>query len=79
MPYKKRQINETFGRNLKKFREQRGITQDALAEELGITKATVSKYEHGKSTAPVTLIFELAQKYGVKPELFVENITEKEG
>lgn len=33
------------GRKLRAFREKRGITQDQVAKELGITKQTISQTE----------------------------------
>jgi len=37
----------TFGERLKMLRESRSITQDELAEELGVSKQAVSQYERG--------------------------------
>ena len=37
-----------FGRNLKRYRCFRGLTQEDLAKKVGITKDTVSKIELGK-------------------------------
>ena len=73
MPHKKRKIMKTFGRNLRRFREERGITQDALAEATGISKSTVSKYESGTSDPPLQYVFTLSRIYGMKPEYFVKD------
>ncbi len=38
-----------IAQNLKKYRRERDITQEALAKELGISAQSVSKWERGVS------------------------------
>ena len=38
-----------FGENLQKLRKERGISQEQLAEQLGVTRQSVSKWESGAS------------------------------
>lgn len=46
-----------FGSKLKKLREQMGLTQELLAERLGVTKSSVSYYEtQERSPSPDVLI-----------------------
>lgn len=40
--------NETMGRNLRALRQEKGLTQDELARELGISRSAVGMYEQGK-------------------------------
>ena len=37
----------TFDTRLKRLRQEKGILQDTLAEEIGVTKGTVSVWERG--------------------------------
>ena len=37
----------TFGERLKFLRDQKGVTQEDLAELLGVNKQTISGYERG--------------------------------
>ena len=37
----------TFDTRLKKLRQEKGILQDTLAEDIGVTKGTVSVWERG--------------------------------
>ncbi len=37
------------GKNIKKFREEKKLTQDALAEKLFVTRQAVSSWECGVS------------------------------
>ncbi|MCI5740078.1 MAG: helix-turn-helix transcriptional regulator [Lachnospiraceae bacterium] len=41
--------NIKLAKNISFLRKQRGITQDVLADFLGVTKASVSKWETGVS------------------------------
>jgi len=47
--------------NLRLFRKANGITQDAVAEYLGVTKGFISQVENGKSTLPEEKIVKLLQ------------------
>ena len=38
-----------FGGNLQYLRQQRGMSQEALAEQLGVSRQSVSKWESGVS------------------------------
>ncbi len=54
-------INE----NLKSYRNKKGNTQDELADFLGISKQSVSKWERGESFPDITLLPYLASYYNV--------------
>ena len=45
---------DDFGSRIKELREQLGLTQEALAEVLGVSFATVNRWENGW-TAPSKL------------------------
>jgi transcriptional regulator with XRE-family HTH domain len=49
-----------------KLRVNQGLTQRELARKAGISNATLSKIEHGRSARPPTLK-KLADVLGVKP------------
>lgn len=38
-----------FGENLQKLRKEKNISQEQLAEKLGVTRQSVSKWESGTS------------------------------
>lgn len=54
-------INQTIGHNIKVFRKKKGLTIQALADQLHKSKATVSKYERGEITLDVVTLHELAE------------------
>lgn len=39
--------NDTIGMNIKRYRKERGLTQEELANKTGIQRTTISKYEKG--------------------------------
>lgn len=58
------------GPSIKKFREERALTQAQLAERIGVTAKAVSKWETGKGLPDISLVEPLAQALGVSlPEL----------
>ena len=61
----------TIGEKIKQLRQQKGITQEKLAEYLNITYQSVSKWENNNALPDVTLIVPLANFFGVTTdELF---------
>ena len=52
------------GSTIKTLREQKGITQTQLAEQIGVSSKAVSKWETGKGLPDITLIEPLATALG---------------
>lgn len=57
--------------NIVKLRKERGMTQDQVAEALGVTFASVSKWERGMTTPELNLIAEMADLFGVSLDALV--------
>ena len=55
----------TFDTRLKKLRQEKGILQDTLAEEIGVTKGTVSVWERGVRKPDFATIEKLAVYFDV--------------
>ena len=53
------------GATIKKLREDKGLTQQRLAEEIGVSSKAVSKWETAKGLPDITLIEPLSQALGV--------------
>lgn len=49
------------GKNIKKIRKEKNLTQDDLAERLYCTRQTISNYENGKSEPNIALLVEIAK------------------
>lgn len=58
-------MKETFSNNLKKFRKEKQLSQEQLAELLGITTQAVSKWECSLSYPDIDLLPQLADLFGV--------------
>ena len=53
------------GNTVRQLREARGMTQAELAESIGVSSKTVSKWETGKGLPDITLLQPLAQALGI--------------
>ena len=53
------------GATVKQLREERNMTQAELAERIGVSSKTVSKWETGKGLPDITLLQPLAQALGI--------------
>ena len=59
-------MNSTvFSENMKKFRLAKKYTQEEVAEKLGVTAQSVSRWECGNTLPDVLLLPEIAKLYGV--------------
>ena len=60
-----------IGRTIARERRDRGVTQEALAAHLGVSKAAVSKWEVGQSLPDVSLLPRIAAYFSLTiDELF---------
>jgi transcriptional regulator with XRE-family HTH domain len=55
----------TLGSRIAEYRRAKGITQDQLAEHMGVTSQAVSKWENDLSCPDITLLPRLADYFGV--------------
>ena len=58
------------GAFLKDLRKEKEITQEQLAEELGVSGRTISRWETGKNMPDISLLVEIAEFFDVSiPEI----------
>ena len=50
-----------FGQAMKRLREKRGMTQEALAHEAGITSSYAGQVERGQRVPSLTVILKVAR------------------
>lgn len=55
----------TLGKNIVRHRKALGLTQDQLAEQLGVTAQAVSKWENDQSCPDITTLPKLAEIFGI--------------
>jgi transcriptional regulator with XRE-family HTH domain len=60
-------MRKLVGRNVKRFRTERGLSQERLAELSGFTQQYISGLERGYRNPTVVTLFELSQVLGVQP------------
>ena len=62
-------MQETMGQIIKRLRKERMLTQEALAERLGVTFQAVSKWETDAGMPDVSQIVPLANAFGVQTDV----------
>jgi len=58
----------SFGEKLQMLRKARGLSQEALSEQLGVTRQAVSKWELGDATPDLENVVALARFFGVSTD-----------
>ena len=58
-------MEQTMGKRISSSRKRMGLTQDALAEQLGVTAQAVSKWENDQSCPDITMLPKLAKIFGI--------------
>ena len=57
---------------LEEIRKQRGLTQEELAEVLGVSRQTVNSLENGRYNPSIMLAFRIARFFGMSiEEIFI--------
>ena len=60
-------IRHVFGENIRRFRMQAGLSQEAVAELMGVDRAHISSMERGQQNVTLLTLWHAAQALGVKP------------
>jgi transcriptional regulator with XRE-family HTH domain len=60
-------IRQVFGENLRRFRVKAGLSQEAVAERMGVDRAHVSSMERGQQNVTLLTLWHTARALGVKP------------
>jgi transcriptional regulator with XRE-family HTH domain len=58
-------MRKLVGRNVKRIRERKGLTQEQLAELAGFSQQYLSSLEQGRRNPTIITIYELAQALSV--------------
>ena len=71
---------EDIGKALKELRKRNNLTQEKVAQKIGVTRQAISSYESGRTQPGVELLMQFADIYGVSLEdiLYGEKKTNKE-
>jgi len=79
MRREKRQMAGTLGESLKEHRVRRQMTQEFVAESLGVSRQAVSKWESGASSLSTANLLALAKLYGVSAEELIRQCDQPQG
>ena len=61
-------MEETLGKRIAHHRKRLGMTQDALAEKLGITAQAISKWENDLSCPDIAVLPKLAEIFSISTD-----------
>lgn len=70
----KRIVKKSLGETLKEYRTKCKMTQEFVAESIGVSRQAVSKWEQGVSDPSTTNLLALAKLYGVSAEELLKNV-----
>ena len=60
-------LARTFGRNLRRYREGRGLSQEAFADEVGVHRTYMGGLERGERNLTLRAVEKLATALDVDP------------
>ena len=69
-------MEQTLGKRIQLCRKSLGLTQDQLAEKLGVTAQAVSKWENDQSCPDITMLPKLAEIFGTTTDALLGRQTE---
>ena len=61
-------MEQTLGKRIVANRKRIGLTQEQLAEQLGVTAQAVSKWENDQSCPDITILPQLADIFGISTD-----------
>ena len=61
----------SLGKNIRKMRKERGLTQESLADTLGVTNGAVYKWESNQSVPELEMIVKLADLFDVSLDVLL--------
>ncbi|WKB36575.1 helix-turn-helix transcriptional regulator [Terrilactibacillus sp. S3-3] len=59
-PWEEGDVGKRIGTNLRQFRVNKGISIEALAKQIGVSKLTLIKIEHGEANPTLSVIWKIA-------------------
>ena len=67
-------LRRSLGEVLKEHRIRCGMTQEFVAESMGVSRQAVSKWENGPADPSTSNLLKLAKLYGISPEDLIRSI-----
>ena len=66
----------TLGERLLAYRNRVGLSQEKLAEKIGVTRQTVSKWELGQTTPEMDKLLEMSKIFGINVDDLLDETKE---
>ena len=67
-------LRRSLGEVLKDHRTRCGMTQEFVAEAMGVSRQAVSKWENGTADPSTSNLLKLAKLYGIAPEDLIRSV-----
>ena len=71
-----RRMQSKLPENLKAYRKEKGWTQQALADRLGLTRPTLGAYEEGRSEPKLSVLIDMSSCFGTSVDALVRGSEE---
>ncbi|MBQ8354139.1 MAG: helix-turn-helix transcriptional regulator [Oscillospiraceae bacterium] len=72
-------LRRSLGEVLKDHRTRCGMTQEFVAESLGVSRQAVSKWENGTADPSTSNLLKLAKLFGLSPEELIRAVQPEQG
>lgn len=67
-------LKQAFGKILRQLRTEKEISQQELADNCDIERAYISRLERGLFQPSITIVFKIADYFGMKPAELIEKV-----
>ena len=71
-------LRRSLGEVLKEHRSRCGMTQEFVAESLGVSRQAVSKWENGTADPSTSNLLKLAKLFGIPPEELIRSVRQEQ-
>ena len=62
----RKRLYSLIGERVRRYREGRDLTQETLAEQVSISRASIVNIEKGRQRPPVHVLWDIAEKLGIE-------------
>lgn len=69
----------TFGEKLQRLRKERGVSQETLAAELGVSRQAISRWELGEVVPDTANVLAVSRRFGVSTDYLLLDECDAEG
>ena len=70
-------MSENMGEVIRRLRKERDLTQEELAEQIGVTSQAISKWENNTGLPDISQVIPLANFFGVSTDTLFDYCSEE--